>query len=73
METLRLVGERSLIIPLGSFIPENMFSSLTSDSMKYPIRTRRFNRIRRSVFVRSCALVLILAALAVQLINLITR
>jgi hypothetical protein len=41
--------------------------------MNYPIRLRRFNRTRRTLFVRSCALVLILTALAVQLIHIITE
>ena len=41
--------------------------------MKYPIRTRRYNRLRRSLFVRSCALVLILTALAVQIIHIVTE
>jgi len=41
--------------------------------MKYPIRLRRFNRVRRQFFVRSCALVLVLTALAVQIIHIITE
>lgn len=41
--------------------------------MKYPIRLRRFNRVRRQLFVRSCALVLILTALAVQIIHIVTQ
>jgi hypothetical protein len=41
--------------------------------MKYPIRLRRFNRLRREFFSRCCALVVILAVLAVQLINIITE
>lgn len=41
--------------------------------MKYPIRLRRFNRVRREFFARSCALVLILTILAVQLINIATE
>ncbi len=41
--------------------------------MKYHIRTRRFNRTRRTLFARSCALVLILTILAVQLIHIITQ
>jgi hypothetical protein len=38
--------------------------------MNYPIRTRRFNRTRHTLFVRACALVLILTILAVQIINI---
>ena len=41
--------------------------------MKYPIRTRRFNRLRREFFSRACALVVIVTILAVQLINIITE
>jgi hypothetical protein len=41
--------------------------------MNYPIRTRRFTRTRRTLFVRVCALGLILTILAVQLINIITE
>jgi type IV secretory pathway component VirB8 len=41
--------------------------------MKYPIRLRRFNRTRRTLFVRSCALVVILTVLAVQIINIIAE
>jgi len=41
--------------------------------MNYPIRLRRFNRTRRTLFARSCALVLILTVLAVQLIHIITQ
>ena len=41
--------------------------------MKYPIRLRRFNRIRRQLFARSCALVVILTILAVQLVNIATQ
>lgn len=41
--------------------------------MKYPIRTRRFNRVRRELFARVCALVVILTILAVQTINIITE
>lgn len=38
--------------------------------MKYPIRLRRFNRTRNTLFVRSCALVIILTALLVQLVTI---
>jgi hypothetical protein len=38
--------------------------------MKYPIRTRRYVRLRREFFARSCALVVILTVLAVQLIHI---
>lgn len=41
--------------------------------MKYPIRLRRHLRVRRQLFARSCALVIILTVLAVQLINLVTQ
>jgi hypothetical protein len=41
--------------------------------MKYPIRLRRHLRVRRELFARSCALVVILTALAVQLIHIITE
>jgi len=41
--------------------------------MKYPIRTRRFNRLRREFFSRVCALVVILTILSVQIINIITE
>ena len=41
--------------------------------MNYPIRLRRFNRLRRTLFVRSCALVVILTVLAVQLIHIVTQ
>ena len=41
--------------------------------MNYPIRTRRYVRIRRELFARSCALGFILVALAVQLINIIAQ
>jgi hypothetical protein len=41
--------------------------------MNYPIRTRRFNRVRRQLFARSCALVVILTILAVQIINIATE
>jgi len=38
--------------------------------MKYPIRLRRFNRVRRQLFARSFALVVILTALFVQLVTI---
>ena len=41
--------------------------------MKYPNRLRRFNRVRCELFARSCALVLILTVLAVQLIRIVTE
>jgi hypothetical protein len=41
--------------------------------MKYPIRLRRFNRVRRQLFARSCALVVILTVLAVQIIHIVTE
>ncbi len=41
--------------------------------MKYPIRLRRFNRVRRQLFVRSCALVVIVTILAVQLVHIVTQ
>ena len=41
--------------------------------MNYPIRLRRFNRTRRTLFARSCARVRILTVLAVQIINLVTQ
>ncbi len=41
--------------------------------MKYPIRLRRYVRLRREFFARVCALVVILTVLAVQLINLVTQ
>jgi hypothetical protein len=40
--------------------------------MKYPIRLRRYVRLRREFFARSCALVLILTILSVQIINIAT-
>jgi hypothetical protein len=40
--------------------------------MKYPIRLRRYVRLRRQLFARSCALVVILTILAVQLIHIAT-
>jgi hypothetical protein len=40
--------------------------------MNYPIRTRRFNRLRREFFSRVCALFVIATILAVQLINIAT-
>jgi hypothetical protein len=41
--------------------------------MNYPIRLRRYVRLRREFFSRVCALVLILTALAVQLIHIATE
>ncbi len=41
--------------------------------MKYPIRTRRYVRLRREFFSRCCALVVIITVLAVQIINIITE
>jgi hypothetical protein len=38
--------------------------------MKYPIRLRRYVRLRNELFARACALVVILTVLAVQLINI---
>ena len=38
--------------------------------MNYPIRTRRFNRLRREFFARSCALVVIVTLLFVQLVTI---
>ncbi len=40
--------------------------------MNYPVRLRRFNRLRRELFARVCALVVILTVLAVQLIHIVT-
>lgn len=40
--------------------------------MKYPIRLRRYVRLRREFFSRCCALVVILTVLAVQLVHIIT-
>jgi hypothetical protein len=41
--------------------------------MNYPIRTRRFTSTRHTLFVRVCALVVILTILAVQIINIATQ
>jgi hypothetical protein len=38
--------------------------------MNYPIRLRRYVRLRHTLFVRACALVVILTVLAVQLIHI---
>jgi hypothetical protein len=41
--------------------------------MNHPIRLRRYVRLRREFFSRVCALVVILAILAVQIINIATE
>jgi len=41
--------------------------------MKYPIRLRRYVRLRREFFSRVCALVVILTVLAVQIIHIVTQ
>jgi hypothetical protein len=41
--------------------------------MKYPIRTRRYVRLRNELFARVCALVVILTILAVQLVHIVTQ
>jgi hypothetical protein len=41
--------------------------------MNYPIRLRRYVRLRRQLFARSCALVVIVTVLAVQIINIVTQ
>ncbi len=41
--------------------------------MNYPIRLRRHLRLRRQLFARSCALVVIVTVLAVQIINIVTQ
>lgn len=38
----------------------------------YQIRLRRYVRLRRQLFSRACALVVIITVLAVQLIHIIT-
>jgi hypothetical protein len=38
--------------------------------MKYPIRTRRYVRLRNELFARVCALVVIVTLLFVQLVTI---